>query len=90
MYVERWKKKLYYKLCMFQGLNGEEVSFFGGFKKDRWKVEQDGYQGDEDDFLFSLYPTFKCFRYADNEKSLKNFNLIKNFGEGAGLGKLLS
>ncbi len=63
-------------------VNKESINIFGGFKMQGWKVDGENYQGDEQTYVFSLYPKCSNYFYADSETSLPFFNYLNLSKDG--------
>jgi len=48
----------------------------------QWIVDPENYQGDMDTYVFSLYPKFCNFAYAESETSLPFFNYLNISPDG--------
>ena len=58
------------------------INIFGGFKMQGWINDAENYQGDEETYVFSLYPKICNFFYANSETSLPYFNFLNLSPDG--------
>lgn len=68
--------------------NRSGVNIFGGFKMTQWRNDAENYQGDEESYVFSLYPKFSNYFFTNSETSMPYFNYmnISNTGRKIGIG----
>lgn len=62
--------------------NKGSVNIFGGFKMHAWVNEKEDYQGDQESYVFSMYPRFCNYFYADSETSMPYFNYLNLTHDG--------
>lgn len=68
--------------------NKNGVNIFGGFKMLQWENDPENYQGNEETYVFSLYPKFANYFYENSETTLPYFNYlnVSNKNKKIGLG----
>lgn len=62
--------------------NINDFSIFGGFKLSGWAIDEENYQGDEESYVFSLFPKFRNFFSLNDEKSMPCFNYLNYSQDG--------
>lgn len=62
--------------------NGEDYNIFGGFKLKPWKIEENNYQGDNESYIFSLYPKYRNYFALNDDKSQPFYCSLSSSGLG--------